>query len=215
TFTPIPTVTPTHTPTFIPPPPTRTPLPRPANAGQAVPIPPTGITFVVNRDGVNLRLLPAIGAEVIGNVNAGFTAEVEARSADNEWVRFDLDGQQAWIGVPVITILTGDLNAAPVADPRTIPFGGWENPRAGLTSATSPYTGRLADSGLRIRSGPGRAYVVLANAPRYTVFPLLGRTASNNWVQVNFEGTLGWVATEFVELQQGLGVLDALPINGI
>jgi hypothetical protein len=66
-----------------------------------------------------------------------------------------------------------------------------------------------------VRGGPSQGYPVLANAPRYTVFSLLGRTAANNWVQVNFEGTLGWVASQFVEFQQGLGVLDALPIGGI
>ena len=207
--------TPTLTPTFIPPPASRTPIPRPANAGQAVPMPGTGVRVVTNRDGVNVRLVPAIGATVVGTVNAGYAAEVEARSADNQWVRIDFAGQEGWIGFPVITVIEGDLNNAPIADPRTIPYGGWENPRAGITSVTSQYTGRLANSGLRVRSGPSQGYPVLANAPRYTVFSLLGRTRSNNWVQVNFEGTLGWVASQFVEFQQGLGVLDALPIGGI
>lgn len=207
--------TPTLSPTFIQPPPTRTPLPRPANAGLAVPIPRTGARVVTNRDDVNVRLVPAIGAEVIGTVDAGFAADVEARSADNQWVRIDFAGEQGWIGFPVISLIEGDLNNVPIGDPRTIPYGGWENPRAGITTVTSPYTGRLANSGLRVRGGPSRGYPVLANAPRYTVFSLLGRTAANNWVQVNFEGTLGWVASQFVEFQQGLGTLDALPIGGI
>ncbi|MFQ3567853.1 MAG: SH3 domain-containing protein [Aggregatilineales bacterium] len=214
-ITPIPTITPTFTATFIPPPPTRTPLPRPANAGLAIPIPPSGINIVVNRDGVNIRLIPAIGAEVLGFVNAGTVFEnVEARSPDNQWLRINFLGQQAWIGTPVITVLAGDIEALPVADPRTIPYGGFENPRAGLTNATSPFTGRLADSGLRLRAGPSRAYPVLANAPRYTVFPLLGRTADNTWLQVNFEGTLGWVAAQFVELSS-IEALSALPVDGI
>ncbi|MBK9746436.1 MAG: SH3 domain-containing protein [Chloroflexi bacterium] len=226
---PVPTFTPTTNPflvtpsaipvtataTIIPQPPTRTPLPRPANAGLAVPLPNTGVRVVTNRDDVNVRLVPAIGAEVVAYLPAGYDMAVEARSADNEWVRVDLSGQQGWVGFPVITVIEGDLNNAPVADPRTIPFGGWENPRAGLTSVTSQYTGRLANSGIRVRGGPSQGYPVLANAPRYTVFSLLGRTAANNWVQVNFEGTLGWVASEFVEFQQGLGVLDLLPIGGI
>ena len=173
------------------------------------------MTVVVDRDGVNVRLLPAIGAEVIATVNAGFTAEVLARSPDNQWVQILIAGQLGWIGTPVLAIIAGDLNSAPVADPRTIPYGGFENPRAGITSVTSQWTGKLEMSGLRVRGGPGRAYPVLANAPRYTIFYLLGRTADNLWVQVNYEGTLGWVATQFVNLQQGLGTLDALPIDGI
>lgn len=232
TFTPLPTfppvpgvpgapgtgVAPTAivTPTLIPPIPTRTPLPRPANAGQAIgPIPRPGVTVVVDRDGVSVRLLPAIGAEVIATVNAGFSTEILARSPDNEWVQISLNGELGWIGTAVLAIVSGDLNSAPVADPRTIPYGGFENPRAGLTSVTSQYTGKLQNSGLRVRGGPSRSYPVLANAPRYTIFSLLGRSADNMWLQVNFEGTLGWVAMQFVELQQGLGTLDALPIDGI
>ncbi len=169
--------------------------------------------ILVNRDGVNVRLFPAIGAEVLGFVQAGWRAPATARSPDNEWIRVDFNGEEGWIGFPTINLF-GDINSLPVADPRTIPFGGFESPRSGQTSASSPISGRLADSGLRVRAGPSRAYPVLANAPRYTVFPLLGRTANNAWLQVNFEGTLGWVITPFVEIQDARSIIE-LPINGI
>ncbi len=176
--------------------------------------PPSGITILVNRDNVNLRLLPALGAEVVAFVDAGFTAPADARSPNNEWVRIDFNGSEAWVGVAVINIFGGSIEQLPVRDPRTIPFGGFEAPRAGSSSATSDILGRLAQSGLRVRAGPSRAYPILANAPRFTVFPLLGRTASNAWLQVNFNGTLGWVATQFVEIQGGRNILE-LPINGV
>ncbi len=209
-------VAPTPTASLIPPIPTSTPLPRPANAGQAIgPIPRAGVTVVVDRDGVNVRLLPAIGAEVLATVNAGYSTNILARSPDNEWVQVSINGELGWIGTAVLAVVSGDLNAAPVADPRTIPYGGFENPRAGLTSVTSSLTGKLQTSGLRVRGGPSRSYPILANAPRYTIFSLLGRTSDNLWLQVNFEGTLGWVATQFVDLQQGLGTLDQLPVDGI
>lgn len=214
TFVPLPTIVPTRT--LIPPIPTRTPLPRPQNAGQAIPIPASGISIVVNRDNVNVRLLPAIGAEVIGFVNANQVFEnVSGRSGDNQWLRIDLAGQEGWIGTPVITVLNGaDINTLPVADPRTIPYGGFAQPRAGVTSVGSPITGRLVDSGLRVRGGPGRGYPVLANAPRYTIFSLLGRSADNQWWQVNFEGTLGWVAAQFVGEISSAEAFN-LPIDGI
>jgi uncharacterized protein YraI len=180
----------------------------------AAPLPqPDEPSILVNRDGVNVRLFPAIGAEVLGYVNAGWRAPATGRSPDNEWIRIDFNGEEGWIGFPVINFF-GNLESLPVADPRTIPFGGFESPRAGQTDAGSHVMGRLADSGLRVRSGPSRAYPILANAPRYTVMPLLGRTANNAWLQVNFEGTLGWVTTGYVELQGNVSILD-LPINGI
>ncbi len=180
----------------------------------AQPLPQPTVRILVNRDGVNVRILPAIGAEVIGFVNAGWTAPATGRSPDNEWVRIDFNGQEGWIGVAVINVLDGDLNSLTVADPRTIPYGGFESPRAGASDADSPIRGRLAQSGLRLRAGPTTAYPVLANIPRFTELPLLGRTASNAWLQVNYNGTLGWVTAPFVEIISGGSLLD-LPIDGI
>lgn len=216
------TATPFGTPAFTAVPPTFIPLfiPGPTPVPQAVPnggatgqLPVGDVTFVVNRDGVNVRLFPAIGAEVIGFVNSGFQAPVRARSADGQWLKIDFSGEEGWIGVAVLTILSGNVDALIVEDPRTIPYGGWGSPRAGLSSRTSGITGRLANSGVRVRSGPSRAYVVLANAPRYTVFSITGRTFNNAWFQVNFDGVLGWVIAREVELQNA-NFTDA-PIDGI
>lgn len=180
----------------------------------AQPVPSGSVQIVVNRDNVNIRLAPALGAELAGSVNAGYATSANGRSPDNQWLRIDFVGQEAWVGVPVISVLSGDINTLPIGDPRTIPYGGFESPRSGTTTATSAVSGRLALSGLRLRAGPSTAYPVLANPPRYTVFAILGRTANNVWVQVSFEGTLGWVRTEWVEIQNAASVLD-LPIDGV
>ena len=212
-------VPPTFIPLFIPGP-TAVPQPVP-NAGQSGQLPISDVTVLVNRDSVNVRLIPAIGAEVIGFVNSGYTAQVKAKTPDNQWVKIEFSGEEGWIGLAVLTILNGNLDNVPVEDPRSIPYGGFGSPRAGLSSRTSGITGILRDSGVRVRSGPSRAYVVLANAPRYTEFSILGRTLNNAWFQVNFNGVLGWVIAREVELQSanytdvpidGI-VADALPIS--
>jgi uncharacterized protein YraI len=180
----------------------------------AQPIARGSVEIVVNRDDVNVRIAPALGAEVIGFVDAGWRTTANGRSPDSQWLRVDFNGNEGWIGFPVITVVSGDVNALPVGDPRSIPYGGFESPRAGSTSASSPVSGRLADSGVRLRAGPSTAYPVLANPLRYSVFPLLGRTANNAWIQVNFEGTLGWVTASWVEIQNGASIIE-LPIDGI
>lgn len=179
----------------------------------AQPLPPGSVYLVVNRDDVNVRIAPALGADIVAFVDAGWTTTADARSPDSQWLRIDFNGQETWIGLPVVSVLSGDVALLTVADPRTIPYGGFESPRSGTTTATSPISGRLANSGLRLRAGPSRAYPVLANPPRYTVFALLGRTEDNAWIQVNFEGTLGWVTAAWVEFQSG-SILD-LPIDGV
>jgi len=180
----------------------------------AQPIPQGSVQIVVNRDNVNIRLSPALGADLAGTVNAGYATTANGRSPDNQWLRIDFQGQEAWVGVPVITVLQGDIAALPVGDPRSIPYGGFESPRSGPTDATSPVSGRLANSGLHLRAGPSTAYPILANPLRYTVFPVTGRTVNNAWLQVNFEGTLGWVTAGFVELQNGANILS-LPVDGV
>ena len=175
----------------------------------------SGVRAVVVNEAANIRIVPAIGAEVITTVEAGYVFDVvTGRSPDNEWIRVDFNGSEGWVNLTPLVVLEGDINALPVADPRTIPYGGFDTPRAGLTSATSDITGRLAFSGVRVRAGPSTGYPVQANAPRFTVMPLLGRTLSNGWVQVNFEGTLGWVITGVLEVQNGRSILE-LPVDGI
>ena len=180
----------------------------------AQPIAQGSVQIVVNRDNVNIRMSPALGADLAGTVNAGYATTANGRSPDNQWLRIDFQGQEAWVGVPVVSVLSGDIAGLPIGDPRSIPYGGFESPRSGPTNATSPVTGRLANSGLRLRAGPSTAYPVLANPLRYTVFAVTGRTANNAWLQVNFEGTLGWVTAGFVEIQNG-GNINSLPVDGV
>lgn len=172
------------------------------------------VRAVVVNEFANVRIVPAIGAELRGTVPAGYVFEIiNGRSPDNEWLRVHFNGDEGWVNVAPLRILEGDIGSLPVADPRTIPYGGFESPRAGLTSASGPVSARLADSGVRVRAGPSTGYPVLANAPRFSVFPVLGRTEGNAWVQINFEGTLGWVAARYLEFQAG-SIIE-VPIDGI
>lgn len=171
------------------------------------------VRAVVVNEFANIRIVPAIGAEVIATVPAGFLFErINGRSPDNEWLRIDFNGQEGWVNRAPLTLLSGDLSTLPVADPRTIPFGGFEAPRSGLSSATSDIQVYLPTSGLRVRAGPSTGYPVLAEMPRFSQAPAFGRTESNAWIQVNFEGTLGWIANQFVQLSVGI---QELPIGGI
>ncbi len=171
------------------------------------------VRAVVVNEHANIRIIPAIGAEVITTVDAGYLFDrINARSADNQWLRIDFGGNEGWVNIIPLSILSGDINTLPVANPVSIPYGGLDAPRSGFTSASSNQLGYLANSGIRVRSGPSTGYPVLANAPRFTTLHLLGRTASSTWVQVNFDGVLGWVTSQHVQISEPL---SKLPIDGI
>lgn len=174
-----------------------------------------GVRGVVVNDSANIRIVPAFGGQILAFVPSGFAFTANGRSPDNEWLRIDFNGSEAWLHTAPVVILQGDITALAVADPRTIPYGGFDSPRAGLTSASSSMRIRLV-TGMHLRAGPSTGYPVLANPPRNSVIPVLGRTIGNNWVQVNFEGTLGWIAADgrFIELLDGT-VIANLPVDGI
>lgn len=174
----------------------------------------SGVRAVVVNEAANVRTVPAIGADVIATVPSGFVFEtVTGRSADSQWLRVDFNGDEGWVNITPLVILEGDISTLPVGDPRSIPFGGFESPRAGPSNATSQFTARVTN-GLRVRAGPSQAYPTLANMFANTIVPITGRTRSNAWIQVVYEGTLGWVSAGFLELQGGISILD-LPIDGI
>ncbi len=174
----------------------------------------SGIRAVVVNESANVRVAPALGANVIANVSAGYVFEiVTARSADSQWLRVEFNGDEGWVHVAPLTILAGDIGSLQVADPRSIPYGGFESPRSGSSNANSNNRVEITN-GLRLRAGPGQAYPTLANLFARTIVPVFGRTASNAWVQVQFEGTLGWVSTSYVMFLDGLDI-HSLPIDGI
>ncbi|MCS6834867.1 MAG: SH3 domain-containing protein [Anaerolineae bacterium] len=172
-----------------------------------------GVRAVVVNEFVNVRTVPAIGATVIDSAPSGFVFEfVTARSADSQWLRVIYGGEEGWVNLAPLTVLSGDVSSLPVADPRTIPYGGNEAPRAGSTNAVGPVVAAATD-GLRVRTGPSTAYPQIANINFNQIMTLTGRTASGTWYQVSFEGTLGWVAARFVRIVSG--DVMALPIDGI
>lgn len=174
----------------------------------------TGVRAVVVNEFVNIRIAPAIGAQVIATVQAGYVFEyVTGRSGDSQWLRVEFNGEEGWVNLVPLVVLSGDINTLEVGDPRSIPYGGFDSPRSGSSSATSENVVRVTN-GLRVRAGPGQAYPTLANMFANTIVPVFGRTASNSWVQINYQGTLGWVSTRYLDFLNGLQI-GSLPIGGI
>ncbi len=172
-----------------------------------------GVRVVVVNEFANIRLSPALGATVMDTVSAGFEFNiVTARSGDNQWLRVDYGGAEGWVNIAPLIVLQGDINSLPIADPRSIPYGGFEAPRSGSTTKTGNVAAKATD-GVRIRSGPSTAYPTLANINFNQLMTLTGRTASGLWYQVSFEGTLGWVNSTFVAILSG--DFTQLPIDGI
>lgn len=175
----------------------------------------TAVQVVVVNEFLNIRITPAIGAEVITSVPAGTLFDtVTARSGDNQWLRVEYQCNEGWINLAPVVVLQGDINTLPTADPRSVPFGGFEAPRSGFTSQVGTVTAQ-ATAGVRIRSGPSTGYPTVGNINFNQAFTVTGRNGCGTWFQVSFEGTLGWVAGDFVQFTSPVNVELDLPVGGI
>lgn len=174
----------------------------------------TPVRVVAVNEFLNVRITPALGASVVGTVEGGYVFDsVTARSGDNEWVRVNYQCQEGWVNLAPVIVLEGDISSLPTADPRSVPAGGFDAPRAGFSDATSTILGQATD-GVRVRSGPSTGYPTIANINFNQQFYITGRNYCASWLQVQFEGTLGWVSATFVQ-PIGPGNVQTLPDGGI
>lgn len=176
----------------------------------------TGVRIVVVNEHANVRTVPAIGASVLGTVSAGYEFTiVTARSGDNEWVRVDFVGTEGWVNLTPVVVLSGDIFSLPVADPRSIPYGGFDAPRAGQTGQTSGPMTAIATNGVRLRAGPSQAYPTLVNIFANQQVIVTGRNRNNTWFQVIHEGFIGWAFGTFLQFNSPGDINTLLPLDGI
>jgi uncharacterized protein YraI len=67
-------------------------------------------------------------------------------------------------------------------------------------------------SAVNLRSGTDIEFDSVGVVPFNTTLPALGRNEDTTWVQVNYNGTIGWIALYLVNWS---GDLDSLPVGGV
>ncbi len=74
---------------------------------------------------------------------------------------------------------------------------------------SDPTCRALVNTGLNLRTGPGTQFDRITVLPAGTVVPIIGRIGSNQWWQVRFGATVGWVSAQFVTVY---GVCTGVPV---
>ncbi len=101
---------------------------------------------------INLRSLPGVEGQVVGNVRFLETVEVTARSEDNSWVFVELDDNAGWAAAWLM-VIDADTLGLPILDPAgggiiIVPFDETPNatetvtlpPRQTVTPSPTPTT---------------------------------------------------------------------------
>jgi len=181
-------------PTATPAPPTQTPLP---------PIPPGALRATVIRASVlNVRDAPSLGGNRIDRILRGQTYQVVGRNENATWFLLQLAGKQGWAWGYYLFIDGNEFNAPVVSGLSAL----------GLPPGVTD-TGVLAvtRAGLRLRAAPTVESAQIGRVDWGAFVPVVGRTPANDWYQIVWKGTVGWVAAGFLQIRQGS--LDAVPIR--
>jgi uncharacterized protein YgiM (DUF1202 family) len=181
----------------------------------------------ITGDGLQVRVGPGTAYEVIANLAEGDEVGVLGRDDMGDWVKVSLDsGEGGWVAAEFVDV-GGNLKAVPVVTPEPIATPTTEPTPTAMPSptvppeataaptpaptVTVPIASRTTGGGLRMRSGPGTNYEVLALLAEGQEVNVLGRDEAGEWLKISLDsGEEGWVAAGFVDV--GVAV-EALPIE--
>jgi uncharacterized protein YraI len=171
---------------------------------------------VISPYNVNIRKDPQVGAEVLATLPFNTEASATGRNETSSWVRVEYQDVEGWTAAWLV-LLGGDINGLPVADgttpppPRITPTP-TPTPEGGKTQPPAPATGItvLAPYRVNIRSAPIVDGTVIDVLPFNAKAAAIGRNAGNNWIQVEYNGTRGWVAGWVVHVSEAT---SSLPVT--
>lgn len=173
----------------------------------------------------NIRSAPDINADVLIVLPFNTSATANGRTEDSSWLRVTYGGVEGWAAAWLITLdqdiialpvaggavlptPTPDPNVTPTATPTGTPPTATPSPSSEPPAASSGIT-VLAPFRLNIRSEPSLNSSVLGVLPFSTPTPAIGRNAANNWIQITYGSTTGWVASWLVIVSDNINLLPA------
>lgn len=162
--------------------------PAPAEATIAAPAAPkpyreatAGVGTATVFNGGNIRSEPSLNGEVYGQLHAGETVDLVAKSADGSWYYVEAPEASGWVSATLLTVDPQLAAAVPVFEPQL---------------ADGLVAGPLATvaNGGNLRAAPRLDGAVLDQVHAFERVNLLARTSDGNWWKItNPRQVTGWV----------------------
>ena len=178
----------------------------------------TPAIIVTVADGVNARSAPVLDANVEAVVPQGAVLPARGRSSDSQWVQIELPtGVLAWVFRDTVTV-TAEVGALPAVDggaPTPTPTAEpilllpTPTPSPAPTETPTPVTASVRSFVLPVYAEPSNESETLFRSPRGTEFTVIGRTAANDWLQVQTNAGIGWVVAGNVTIN---GDVTTVPV---
>lgn len=191
----------------------------------------TGERFEVQTDRLNARTGPGIEFPVVAQLGRGGVYDVLAYSPTRNWIQIDLGFTTAWVfrhlgtvTSPSGVVTTGNVVTTTTTNTANLGQGGGGGAPATTTTTvvvTTVGTQTIEDfnstigvlGNLYVRTGPDTSFRPLTIIPLGGRATPIGRNAGGSWIQVDYQGTVGWVFATFVAAPPAVN-LSALPVTG-
>ena len=161
----------------------------------------SGDLYVTAFRRVNVRSGPGLVHDQIGELEPGDTADITGRTADNQWLQINFNGQPGWVAYFVVTV-TGSLNSASVVD---LPVDNQVTPEP-----TAPPQ-IVTRYNINMRAEPMLDAALVTVVPFGTTLTPEARSDNGDlWLQVAYEGQIGWLLTSLVNVS---GNIKSLPVE--
>jgi|GEM_PF-5042754 len=157
----------------------------------------TGVTVRAEAN-LRLRSTPGTQGQILARIPYGTVVPASAINVVGDWVAVNFNGQDGWVAVDYVSVVSGDLAALPLSDATFVP--------GGVVAATGVTVSPTVN--LRLRAEASATSRVVAVVPRGVIVPALALSADAQWVQTTYDGQTGWLSRQYV--QAVAGSLDAL-----
>jgi LPXTG-site transpeptidase (sortase) family protein len=199
-----------------------TPSPNPAstpaqtNPSSAVPA-PDGVTTLMAVGNVRFRTQPNTTSQVLGNIGWGTIVTLIAVDATGEWYQISYNGGVGWahagwfevasgqVDVPAIgSAVESDIISPLATAPATENTIARQTPTTtvAIVSSTEGNVVRAVGN-IRIRAAPSTNSQEIGAMGWGDAATLLGSDSTGVWYQIDFNGTVGWAHSGWMEITSG------------
>jgi probable enterotoxin D len=154
---------------------------------------------------VNVRSGPGTQYTVLGTLLPGYTVSVTGASGlRQEWLRIQFDGAEGWVASYVVT-LSGQLPADFTNTlPETLPVIQPVQLSANQLVGTTRFNANL-------RQTPTTSAAIIVVIPYQSIVEVVGKSATGTWLQVRYQGQVGWLIGSLIDLQAAS--LQGVPVT--
>ncbi len=160
---------------------------------------PTGLTATVTASRLNVRNQPnPFTGSIVAIISRGDTYPVLSSNVGNTWFQINANGVVGWVNSSYVR-----LNQPSAPPPTAIP----------QVPGSTGYVVTARPFAVNIRPLPDINNNPIAVLPLNQSAPVVGRNTFNTWWQINYQGVVGWVSSQYARIQDNAD-LSRIPVTG-